>query len=93
MAKRAKRSIGRGAGSAGAVDDVVPGVAAGPTDPSWEPELYRTAETRHALQAAMLELASSMARRGFSPQTFVEAIALLDEVAPVAPAEPAASAA
>ncbi len=65
----------------------------GLVEPSWEPELYRTRETRHALQAAMLELASSMARRGLSPRTFVEAIALLDESAPADAGEPAASAA
>ena len=62
-------------------------------EPSWELELYRTPATRHALQAAMLDLAYSMARRGLSPRTFVEAIALLDEPGPADAGEPAASAA
>ena len=50
----------------------------GPTEPTWEPELYRTPETRHALQAELLDLSRRMAERGLSPWTFAEAIALLD---------------
>ena len=47
-------------------------------DPTWEPELYRTAETRHALQAQLLDLSRRMAERGLSPWTFAETIAFLD---------------
>ena len=55
-------------------DDRIEGL----TDPTWEPELYRTPETRHALQAELLDLSRRMAERGLSPWTFAEAIALLD---------------
>ena len=48
------------------------------TEPTWEPELIRTPETRHAFQALLLDLARCMAEQGLSPRTFVEAIAFLD---------------
>ena len=50
----------------------------GSTEPTWEPELYRTPETLHALQGLLLDLSRRMAERGLSPWTFAETIALLD---------------
>ena len=64
----------------------------GLTEPTWEPELYRTPETLHALQGLLLDLSRRMAERGLSPWTFAETIALLDAppALPEAPAVPVA---
>jgi len=49
------------------------------SEPFWDPELYRTRETRQAQWTALTEMARRMARDGLPARGFGEALAWLDE--------------